>query len=150
MIAQAHDTPLIITYTSLGDSLTKEASSDGGVRSECMGIMDKIYKEDPTFWPYGISISGMDGGVYMLRDALTKEACGFVGWQERRDAGKKVGYYSIGVLPEHRGKGFAKEAVSKIINMKSRGVDEVRAFIAPHNKPSHALAESLQIPVEHE
>lgn len=111
-------------------------------------IMKEIYNENPQYWPYGLNIEGHDGGVYMIREASTKEPIGFVGWQERPRGMKKVGFYSIGVLPKFRGKGLAKKAVQEIISVKQAGVDEVRALICHTNKASLLLAEALNVPVE--
>lgn len=117
-------------------------------RHECEELMDKIYRENPSYWPYGLSIEGHDS-LYMVREASTGKAVGFTGWQERREGLKKVGYYSIGILPEHRNQGFAKEAVRKLIRDKSAQVDVVKAFIMPKNVASMELAKTLDIPVDH-
>lgn len=118
---------------------------------ECEGIMGKIYGEDPVNWPYGLDVKGHDGGVWLIREPDSRKAAGFVGWQERREHEdgrmRKVGYYSIGVLPEYRGHGYAKAAVSQLISIKSAGVDVVRAFIVPGNNRSEALARSLGVEV---
>lgn len=116
-------------------------------RAEVQSIMNRIYREDPSYWPYGLDISGHDG-VYLIRDKMTKQAAGFVGWQEMNDHGRKIGSYSIGILPEFRGCGFAKEAVAKIVQAKAAGVDEVRAYVMSHNTPSKALANSLGITIQ--
>lgn len=127
-------------------------------RREVEDIMDRIYREDPSNWPYGCGIEGhvsTGGNVYMIRSASTREPVGFTGWQEFREkaaSGKpiKVGYYSIGILPEFRHNGMAKAAVSQLLKIKAASVDQVKAFIVPHNTPSHYLAESLGVPVVHE
>jgi len=124
--------------------LNKTASSSRQVVSE---IMDKIYKEGPSYWPYGLSIAGHNS-VYLIKDASTNDPVGFVGWQEIKQHGKKVGSYSIGILPEYRNRGFAKEAVAKIIREKSDGVDEVRSYICPHNYRSKGLANSLHVKIQ--
>jgi RimJ/RimL family protein N-acetyltransferase len=80
---------------------------------------------------------------------MTKQACGFVGWQELCKNNKRVGSYYIGILPEYRGNGMAKEAVAKILQKKAAQVDYVRAFVMPHNDKSRQLANSLGIPVVH-
>lgn len=116
-------------------------------RRECEEIMDAIYKENPSYWPYGLSIGSHDGGVYMIREASTKRPVGFTGWQEREENGQKVGYYSIGILSDYRNNGYAKQAVAKLIKIKSANVDRVQALIMKHNQPSLALAEKLGIPV---
>ncbi len=117
-------------------------------RRECENIMKRIYDEDPSYWPYGLDLSSHDGGVYMIREASTRKPIGFTGWQERMEGSTKVGYYSIGILPEYRNNGYAKQAVAKLISVKSANVDCVKALIMKHNKPSLALAESLHVPVE--
>lgn len=126
---------------------TKQASAvDMSAREEARGIMKKIYDEDPSYWPYGLDIPGHES-LYLIRDNMTKAAAGFVGWQEDIENGRRVGSYSIGILPEYRKKGFAKEAVAKILRIKSAAVDEVRAYVMKHNAPSHALADSLGVKV---
>lgn len=128
--------------------LIKSASVvDLTARQEVSDIMNKIYNEDPSAWPYGLNIPGHDS-VYLIRDKMTKQAAGFVGWQESTKNGKKIGSYSIGILPEYRHNGFAKEAVSKVLQIKSAGVDEVRAYIVDGNKPSERLANSLGVAIE--
>lgn len=139
---------------------TKSASDglriDSEARKECEGIMSQIYGESPSSWPYGLDMGGHDGGVWLVRDPGTLKAAGFVGWQERKEkaglaSGRllKVGYYSIGILPEYRGNGYAKDAVAQVIREKSASVDVVRAFIVPGNNSSMALAKSLGIPIVH-
>lgn len=135
-----------IEYTPYSE-FTKEASSLASYQ-ETRDIMDRIYQEDPSKWPYGLNIPGHDGGVYLIRKQASRTPVGFVGWQERDKGGKKVGYYSVGVLPEHRGSGYAKEAVAQLIREKSANVDEVRAMIVHNNLASKNLAKSLDIPVE--
>lgn len=115
--------------------------------SDVKDIMGRIYKENPSFWPYGLNVEGHNGGVYLIRDKMTKQAAGFVGWQTMYRDGKKVGSYSIGVLPEYRNKGFAKEAVAKIISKKAATVDKVVAYVKSDNYKSKALAGSLGVPV---
>ena len=117
-------------------------------RRECEDVMDRIYKEDPSKWPHGLHMSGFDGGCYMIREASSGKSIGFTGWQEKRASdGKRVGYYSIGILPEYRRNGFAKAAVSQLLKQKSAGVNRVEAFIAQGNRPSIALADRLGVPV---
>lgn len=128
------------------DAQVKEASSI----SEAKEMMERIYLENPSFWPHGLDTSGWNGGLWLIRDSGTQKAAGFVGWQDFNERGKRVGYYGIGMLPEFRKKGYATEAVARIIDEKRAGVDEVRAFIMPHNGPSHALARTLGVEVVHE
>ena len=125
----------------------QETSINLEARRECEDIMRKIYEENPSYWPYGLDMSAHDGGVYMIREASTKKAIGFTGWQERMQGTAKVGFYSIGILPEYRNNGYAKQAVAKLISIKAANVDRVQALVMKHNKPSLALAESLHVPV---
>lgn len=124
-----------------------ETSINLEARRECENIMKRIYDEDPSYWPHGLDIAAHDGGVYMIREASTKKPIGFTGWQERMQGNTKVGFYSIGILPEYRNNGYAKQAVAKLISIKAANVDRVQALVMKHNKPSLALAESLQVPV---
>lgn len=124
-----------------------ETSINLEARRECEDIMKKIYEENPSYWPYGLDMAAHDGGVYMIREASTKKPIGFTGWQERMQGNTKVGFYSIGILPEYRNHGYAKQAVAKLISIKAANVDRVQALVMKHNAPSLALADSLNIPV---
>jgi RimJ/RimL family protein N-acetyltransferase len=124
-----------------------ETSINLEARRECEDIMKKIYEENPSYWPYGLDMAAHDGGVYMIREASTKKPIGFTGWQERMQGNTKVGFYSIGILPEYRNHGYAKQAVAKLISIKAAYVDRVQALVMKHNTPSLALADSLNIPV---
>lgn len=146
LIAGVLNRPDAVTNLVKGAAIEKVASYSTTGREEVRDIMHRIYNENPSYWPYGLSIAGHDA-VYLIRDNMTKAAAGFVGWQQRRESGKLVGSYSIGILPEYRNKGFAKEAVAKIIREKAAGVDEVRSYVVPHNSRSKGLAETLRIPV---
>ena len=140
--------PYTIELYKRSPYFTKQAAAvDMSAREEARDIMKKIYDEDPSYWPYGLNIPGHES-LYIIRDNMTKAAAGFVGWQEMVEDGKRVGSYSIGILPEYRNKGFAKEAVSKVLRIKSAAVDEVRAYVMKHNGPSHALANSLGVKVQ--
>ncbi len=128
------------------------AGIDPAARQECEAIMRTIYAENPAHWPHGLDIDthlvGGDSAVYLIRDRDTAKSAGFVGWQEFDEGGKRVGYYSIGILPEYRNRGFAKEAVAAVIEAKSANVDSVRAYIVDTNTPSLGLAASLGVPVD--
>jgi RimJ/RimL family protein N-acetyltransferase len=117
-------------------------------RRECEGIMRTIYQENPTFFPHGLFIEGLDD-AYVVKQASTLKPVGFTGWQEFPEGRQKVGYYSIGILPEFRGQGYAKSALAGILAEKEASVDKVRAFIVPHNLPSIRLAESFGIEITH-
>lgn len=115
---------------------------------EAADIMQAVYEEEPKHWPHGLSVDGMDGGLYLIRKSASSEPVGFVGWQDRWEGLRKIGYYSIGIKKEHRRQGFAKKAVSQLIGIKAGSVDEVRAYIVDSNKASMNLADKLEVPVE--
>jgi RimJ/RimL family protein N-acetyltransferase len=48
-------------------------------------------------------------------------------------------------LKAYRQNGFAKEALTKLLAIKSAEVDQVRALIVETNQPSIALADSLGV-----
>ena len=94
-----------------GFELIKEAAK----RVECKTLMDKIYANDPSHWPYGLSPDQHDD-LSLIRKQASGDCVGFAGWQNRKDAdGTRVGYYTIGVLPEYQRQGFAKQAVAAMI-----------------------------------
>ena len=113
-------------------------------------IMETIRAEHPAHWPFGLSADHFDGGCYLIREKSSSVPVGFCGFQKRaeRRNGKveRVGYYSIGILPEHRKSGFAKQAVAKLLQMKAATVDRMQAMIVAGNEPSLALARSLGVP----
>lgn len=111
-------------------------------RAQAQEILGRIHNENPTYWPYGLDLGQFDGGLYLINKSASTDPVGFVGWQERDEDGKHIGYYAIGVLPEHRHKGFAKAAVTSLLREKAASVDEVRALVMSHNEPSKALARS--------
>lgn len=113
-------------------------------------ILDRIYKDNPAWWPYGLKRSMLDE-AFLIRHPQTQEPCGFTGWQFRRDNnGTKTGYYAVGVLPEFRRQGLAKAALQEMFSLhQPADVTARKAFIVPGNKPSMALASSLGVPVQH-
>ena len=111
--------------------------------------LDRIYKDSPQWWPYGLRRDMLDDAHAIVKRG-TDEQVGFAGWQFRHEAdGQKVGYYAIGLLPEFRGKGYAKAALKQLFANKPQDVSAVRAFIVPGNAPSEGLAASLGVPVVH-
>jgi hypothetical protein len=120
-------------------------------KSFVQGVFRTLYAEHPEHWGNGLSFNNFSPAngesVYLVRTKEASTPIGFVGWQNRHEGGKSIGYYSVGLLPEFRGQGYAKAAVAKIIAEKSAGVDEVRALIHHSNTASLHLAESLGIPV---
>lgn len=126
----------------LTDRMEKSAAVG---REICRDVMKRIYDEDPSYWPYGLHIDGHQS-VYLIKDATTHLPVGFVGWQESTEfPNRKIGSYSIGILPEYRGNDYATEAVAKVLLEKSAGVDEVRCYVMPHNKKSKGLAGKLHV-----
>lgn len=120
--------------------------ADSNLTKQAQQIMDRIYNENPSWWPYGLNVEGHDS-VYIIEDKLTKQAAGFLGWQEQQKDGERIGSYSIGILPEFRNKKLAKEAVAKLLQEKSASVDKIVSYVIAGNVPSTKLAESLSIPV---
>lgn len=115
---------------------------------EARGLADAIYAEDPSKWPYGIHVDELDDVSIIRSKSAHNKAAGFIGWQYGREPdGSVTGYYSIGILPEFRRQGFAKEAVAKDILLKSASVDQVKAFVVEGNIPSERLAASLGVHV---
>lgn len=86
------------------------------------------------------------GDLFLVYKQAGEGPVGFVGWQERQVGPEKVGFYAIGMLPQYRRQGLAKEAVSKLLADRAGRVDRLAALIAPGNTPSEALAKSLGIP----
>ena len=77
------------------------------------------------------------------------KVAGFVGWQTiDHPDGYKAGYYSVGILPEFRGKGLAKTACRTLIAENGAGVKQVRALIVDGNDASEKLAKSLGVAVD--
>lgn len=136
-------------YAVLASTWTVKRASSGRKTDldVCRDIMDTIYKERPDFWPYGLTVAGHDSGLYLIKDSSDR-AVGFTGWQVREREGRRVGYYTIGILPEFRGSKMAKAALAQLIRMKRATVDSVRACIVPHNTGSLRLAKSLGVPVD--
>lgn len=118
-------------------------------REEAESIMHAVRDENPKWWPYGWETSGHES-LYVIKAASTGQPVGVVGWQEFQRGKQRIGSYAIGILPEYRGSGFAKEAVARVIREKSAHVDQVRSYIVRGNSPSVKLAESLGVPIYHE
>ncbi len=128
----------------------EKSAADDASKQACRQIMQRIYSEEPSYWPHGCDLdlfANSGDSVFMVRKASTGEPVGFTGWQERWDKGVKVGYYAIGILPEYRRNGHAKAAISELLRKNAANVDCVRAFVMPHNQPSLELARSLDVPV---
>lgn len=109
--------------------------------------MRRIHDENPSYWPYGLDAEQFNGGLYMVQKAASDKPVGFVGWQKFDEDDRKVGYYAIGILPEHREQSFAKQAVTQVMKRIGNECDEVRAMVMAHNEPSKALARSVDVPM---
>lgn len=127
--------------------MLRKAAADSQTRTTVEGILKQIHDEDPSFWPYGLASDQFNGGLYLVQKSASADPVGFVGWQKFQEGPRVVGYYAIGILPEHRQQGFAKSAVSQALREIGNECDEIRALIMAHNGPSKALAGSLGIPV---
>jgi len=111
-------------------------------------IADQVYRENPTWWPYGLSRRHLDGGAWLVKTSAGQPA-GFVGLQLR--AGEKprerVGYYAVGLLPQYRGTGLAKKALTHMLSETRHLYDRVGAYVVPGNIASERLAQKLSVPV---
>lgn len=115
---------------------------------EVQDVLQTIRKENPSYWPHGLSVGHHNAGLWLIREASTSKPVGFTGFQVFPEGLKRIGYYTVGVLPQYRQMGIAKKAVQRLCAEKANEFDEIRAYIADHNMPSRALASSLHIPVE--
>lgn len=113
-------------------------------------ILSGVYRDNPQWWPYGLKRAQFDES-FAVRDPVTNKLAGFTGWQFRHDdAGKPVGYYAVGILPEFRRQGLAKRALQEMFTQhKPKHVNSIKAFIVPGNTPSCELARQLGVPVQH-
>ncbi len=111
-------------------------------------LLSCIYEENPSHWPYGLTVGHFDpGDLFLVYKRASEDPVGFVGWQERNVGFEKLGFYSVGTLPEHRGMGAARTGLSQLLAKKSAGVDRVLALVVDGNVPSEKLANRLGIPV---
>lgn len=107
-------------------------------------IIETIYEENPRYWPYGWHLNNQDE-AYIIHDKESGEPAGFLGWQVLNEDGKRNGYYNIGILPEYRKKGLAKNALSIFLPTKKSKVDSINALIVDNNNPSKELAKKLDL-----
>lgn len=117
-------------------------------RNQVDEVLQTIYNENPGFWPHGLSrgqFKSAGDELHVILDEETSKIAGFVGWQPRDTDKGRIGYYSIGVLPEFRGCKIATTAVKELMQKKAGEVDEVGALIMDGNRPSKALARALGV-----
>lgn len=116
--------------------------------AKAASVLRRIYDENPSHWPHGLSAGHFrPGDLFLVYKSASEAPVGFVGWQERDVEAVRCGFYSVGTLPEHRGLGVAKQAVAKLLACKSAGVDRVFALVVDGNTPSEKLASRLRIPI---
>lgn len=120
----------------------KKESKDNSLEA----ILDKIYNEDKKYWPNGLNINlynGDEDKLELIRDK-DNNAVGFKGLQIRNDNGdKKTAYYSIGILPEYRGHGYASKALKTLLaDSLDKGYNHLYT-VHKDNKPSLALYNNL-------
>lgn len=127
--------------------MVKQASTPD--LNKAAALMERILEENPKLWPNGLTVGHFrPGDLWLIQKSAASEPVGFVGWQARQTDGVTTGYYSIGVLPEHRNQGIAKKAVAKLLATKAASVTQVRSYTVPGNVASERLARSLDVPVE--
>lgn len=112
-------------------------------------ILKKIYQENPQYFPYGLNRDLYSGFDDVLNLVFSEKGIpiGFAGLQKRIDnLGKRIGYYSIGILPEYRGKGFGRSAVKALLEDRKNkeSVNGYKALISKTNVPSLSLLNSLR------
>lgn len=92
----------------------KVASSNTSNKIE--DVLKSIYEENPSYFPNGLTIDLYTGPKDRLTLLKYKgDPAGFIGYQHRNRDNKEIGYVSIGLLPEYRGKGLAKKAMREHI-----------------------------------
>lgn len=122
-----------------------EQTKQAAAARELDVCLEHIRAENPDHWPFGLKVA-MFRRVHPVEKA--GDLAGFVGWQTVKQSGKSVGYYSVGILPEFRRQGLAKQACRRLIDTYGSGVDEVHAMIADGNEPSVKLAKHLGVTVD--
>lgn len=121
----------------------------GFPQDKVASVLEAIRSERPEHWPYGLTPGHFqDGNLWVLAKSASGDPVGFVGWQEREEHGERVGLYSVGLLPEYRRMGLAKQAVSHVVGGKRASVDRVEALVVKTNEPSKALAQAVGVKVK--
>lgn len=109
-------------------------------------LLSRIHEENPSHWPHGLTVGHFaPGNLWLIQKNASEEPVGFFGWQPRTETPYKVGYYSVGVLPEYRNQGIASDAISYLIEKKASEVDMVRALVVAGNVASEKLADRLGV-----
>ena len=113
-------------------------------------VLHAVYDEHPEFFdPVKLDQSIYNGEkdkLFMIKDKSTGKPAGFVGLQYRSENyndDKEGCYVSIGVLPEFRGKGYAKANVIKAIKSFTSPTDDLLWTVNKGNDASVALYNSI-------
>jgi RimJ/RimL family protein N-acetyltransferase len=115
-------------------------------QSKAASLLQSIYAEEPKLWPHGLTVDHFTpGNLWLVKKSNDEDPVGFVGWQTRMEQPYKVGYYAVGILPEHRNQGLATAAISALLEKKAQSVDRVKALIVEGNAASEHIADNLGV-----
>ena len=118
-------------------------------REKVAGILEAIRSENPSYWPNGLTVGHFQpDNLWMLTKSASDDPVGFVGWQVCDEGNEKVGCYSVGVSPEYRRMGLAKQAVAHVVDSRRPMVDRVEALVVRDNTASQGLAGSVGVKVK--
>jgi RimJ/RimL family protein N-acetyltransferase len=122
-----------IAERRLGAAIPEEWPDEGD--RWLLGVRQKQMSADPSAAPWLVR-------AIVLRER--KEMIGHIGFHGPPDAG---GFVEVGytVLPEHRRRGYAREAVQALFEwaQEAHDVHRFRASVGPWNEPSLALIAQL-------
>ena len=109
-------------------------------------LFEAIYNEDKKYWPHGLNLSlynGENDAIKLIKDKDNNLA-GFTAVQVRDNLkDKPTAFYSVGILPEYRGKGLASIFLRKLIE-ENKGKDYKHTYtVHKDNKPSLSLYNNL-------
>ena len=109
-------------------------------------LFDAIFNEDKKYWPNGLNkglYNGLEDKINLLKDKDNK-LIGFSAIQIRGKKNPKKAYYSIGILPEYRGHGYASKAMLDILNT-TKNKDLIHYYtVHKDNIPSLKLYDKLK------
>lgn len=114
---------------------------NNGLTANTDDVFELIRKENPEFFPNGLSKDNYNGAkdrLFYLKDKDGK-IIGFKGIQNRDG----VNYLSVGLLKEHRGNGIAKKQLIKLMKEYPEGT-EFKWTSHYSNEKSKGLLKSLQ------
>lgn len=138
-----------------------ESADTAFYNKEIDSIFAELYKESPQYWNNGISrnlFNGVGDKIFIIRDPnieveeelehsklkkLFNKAIGFFGIQKyrRNKAGHLVHVLSVGLLPQHRKKGLAKQVALYLLPKILKEDDPTEIIWSCHvdNIPSQKL-----------